>query len=100
MSFPPPHLPSAPFSTQRRIGKALRTRYADIASWLQLDKDTVAEWHALSWDFSTWVFDGIASGSIDKEEVASVFPVVWARFVSESGRSDHIVPKFTMEEGL
>lgn len=48
-------------------------------------------------EFIRWVLPAYAEGTVAPEEVRALFPVVWRRFLEESGRSDRILAELRQD---
>ncbi|XP_078608518.1 uncharacterized protein LOC144880284 [Branchiostoma floridae x Branchiostoma japonicum] len=82
-----------------RSDKKLRQRIGEIQQWLGLDEDSVATWRELGHKFLHWVINNLRTRTVTMEEVSGVFPVVWNRFLSDTGLSDHVTSQWEEPEG-
>ncbi|KAK7114049.1 uncharacterized protein [Littorina saxatilis] len=74
--------------------KKMETRLNDIQTWLGLEEDTLAAWKVLGVGFLKWSMTGVDAGSVRPDVVADKFPVLWKKYLEESGSTDKINQHF------
>ncbi|KAK7498835.1 hypothetical protein BaRGS_00009927 [Batillaria attramentaria] len=74
--------------------KKMEKRLSEIQTWLGLDEETLAAWKVLAIGFLKWALAGIDAGTIRHGQIGDKFPVLWKRYLEESGSSDKINSHF------
>ena len=75
----------------KKTSRKVLKRFQDIADWLQVHDETMASWNKLATAFIDWLLPALVQDKVTHEQVRALFPVVWHRFLRESGESDDIL---------
>lgn len=67
-----------------------RKRLKEIQKWLGLDQEAAAEWEEVAVGFLKWLMNAFKEKKIKTEDLFGLYPVVWNKYLKETGRSDVI----------
>lgn len=78
---------------QEHVDKLIRKRIGEIQKWLGFSDETKDAWIDIGLKASFWVVDNLTKRTLQTDSLRFQFPVVWARFLQETGETDKILVK-------
>ena len=73
-----------------KVVAGMRKRLSAIRQWIGMDAVAISAWECLAVGFLKWLGAGLEARRIDEKTLFSQYPVLWNRYLKETGQSDRI----------
>jgi len=85
----PTHSPTLE-AEKTRIDSQIEKRFRAIQKWIGFSDHYREQWTRLGLQGNAWVAQQLQAKKLDLDDLGRMFPVVWHRFLKDSGANDHI----------